>query len=107
MTLGTTHNRRDTGNQLILVERLGKIVIGTVTERLHLGFDVRVARKDHHRRVHTAHTELFEHFVAGDIWQRQVEYDHVVFVDLAEIDTFFTKISSVDIEASGLQHQLD
>jgi hypothetical protein len=31
----------------------------------------------------------------------------IVFVQLAEIDTFLAKVGGVDVEALGLQHQLN
>ncbi len=69
MAFGATHNGGDAGDQLVLVEWLGEIVVGAVAERLHLRFNVGIAGEDHHRRVHTAHAQLLEHFVPGNIRQ--------------------------------------
>ncbi len=48
-----------------------------------------------------------QHFVAGHVGQVQVEKDDVVVIELAEIDAFFAEIGRIDVEALGLEHQLD
>jgi hypothetical protein len=37
----------------------------------------------------------------------QIEANDVVIIELAEVQTLFAKISGVDVEAFGGQHQLD
>ena len=44
---------------------------------------------------------------ARHIRQIEIEQDDVVVVELAEVDTLFAEICRVDVEALGLQHQLD
>ena len=48
-----------------------------------------------------------QHLEAGHVRQVQVEQDDVVVVELAEIDALFAEIRRVDVEALGLEHQLD
>ena len=50
---------------------------------------------------------VLQHLVARHVGQVQVEQDDVVIVELAEVDAFFAEIGRVDVEALGLEHQLD
>ena len=52
MALGTANNRLNTGNQLVLVERLGHIVISTEAETAHLILNTGKAGKNEDRRLH-------------------------------------------------------
>ena len=56
-------------HQLLLGGAVRQRLVGAVAERLHLRFNVGIAGEDHHRRVHTAHAQLLEHFVPGNIRQ--------------------------------------
>ena len=48
-----------------------------------------------------------QHLVARHVGKVQIEEDDVVVVELAEIDALFAEIGRVDVEALGLEHQLD
>ena len=48
-----------------------------------------------------------QHLVARHVGQIEVEEDDVVVVELAEIDAFLAEIGRIDVEALGLEHQLD
>ena len=57
--------------------------------------------------VDLGHAERLQHLIARHVGQVEIEKDDVVVVELAEIDAFFAQIGRVDIEAFGLEHQLD
>src|SRR5579862_8785755 len=97
----------DAGDQFVLVERLGHVVVGAAGEGLDLGVDLRGARQDHDRGVDLADTQAAQHLDAAHVGQIQVEQDEIVIVDLAQIDAFLTQVRRVDVEAFGLQHQFD
>ena len=48
-----------------------------------------------------------QHVEARHIRQVQIKEDNVVVVDFAEVDAFLAEIRRIDVEALGLQHQLD
>ena len=58
-------------------------------------------------RLHLGDPQRAQNLEAGHVGQVQVEQDDVVIVELAEIDALFAQIGGVDVEAFGLQHQLD
>jgi hypothetical protein len=49
MALGTAHDRMNAGNQLVLVERLGHVVVGAEAETAHLVLDAGHAGQDQDR----------------------------------------------------------
>jgi hypothetical protein len=51
MALGAAHNGMDAGDQLVLVERLGHVVVGAEAEAANLVFDAGHAGKDQDRRL--------------------------------------------------------
>ena len=107
MALGAAHDGVDAGDQLVLVERLGHVVVGAEAEALDLVLDAGEAGEDQDRRLDLARRAAAQHLVAGHVRQVQVEKDDVVVVELAEIDAFFAEVGRVDVEALGLEHQLD
>ena len=52
MALGTAHNRMNTGNQFILVEWLGHVVISAKTETANLVFNAGQTGKNEDRGFH-------------------------------------------------------
>ena len=48
-----------------------------------------------------------QHVDAAHVGQVEVQQDEVVVIDLAEIDAFFAEVGRIDVEALGLEHQLD
>ena len=107
VALGAAHDRLDAGDQLVLVEGLGHIIVGAEAQRLDLGFDNGVAGQDQDRRLHLGDAQRLQHFEAAHVGQLQVQHDNVVVIELAEIDPFFAEIGGVDVKAFAAQHQLD
>ena len=107
MALGAAHHSLNAGDQLILVERLGHIIVGAKAQRANLCLDNGVAGEDHHRRLHLGKPQALQNLEAAHVRQLQVEYDYVVVIQFTEIDTFFTEIGCVDVESFAPQHQFD
>src|SRR5262245_15535473 len=107
VTLGTAHDRVDTGNQFILVEGLGHVVVGTDAETLDLVLDAGEAGEDQNGSLDLGYPKLLEHVVAGHVGQVKVEKDNIVIVKLTEIDAFLSEVRRVDVETLGFKHQFD
>ena len=107
MALRAAHDGVDAGDQLVLVEWLGHVVIGADAETLHLVLNAGEAGQDQDRGFDLGNPKLLEHLVARHVGQIEVEQDDVVIIQLAEIDAFFSEIRRVDVEALGFEHQLD
>jgi hypothetical protein len=107
VTLRAAHDRVDAGDQLILVEGFGHVVVGADAEALDLVLDAGEAGEDQNGCLDLRDAQLLEHVVTGHVRQVQVEKDDVVVVELAEIDAFFAKVSRVNVEAFRFEHQLD
>ena len=107
MALRPAHDGVDAGNQLVLVERLGHVVVGTKAEAFDLVVDLREARQDQDRRLHLAHAQGLENVISAHVRQVDVKKNNVVIIELAEIDPLLAKIGRVNIETFGLKHQLD
>ena len=107
VALGTAHDRMDAGNQLVLVEGLGHVVVGADAETLDLVLDAGEAGEDQDGSLDLRDPELLEHVVAGHVGQVEVEQNNVVIVKFSEIDAFFTKVGRINVKALGLQHQFD
>jgi hypothetical protein len=107
VALRATDHGVNAGDQLILVERLGHVVVGAAREGLHLGVDLGGTRQDHDRGVDLADPQRAQHVHAAHVRQIEVEQDEVVVVDLSQIDAFLAQVGSIDVESLGLQHQLD
>ena len=82
MALGAAHDRVDAGDQLVLVERLGHVVVGAEAETLHLVLDAGEAGQDQDRRLDLGNAQRPQDLVAGHVRQVQVEEDDVVVVEL-------------------------
>ena len=50
---------------------------------------------------------MLEHLEAAHVGQVQIEQDDVVVVELSEVDALFAQVRRVDVEALGLEHQID
>src|SRR5229473_224263 len=107
VALGTADDRMDAGDQFVLVEGFGHVVVGADAETLDLVLDAGEAGEDQNGGFDLRHTKLLEHVVTGHIRQIEVEQNNVVVVKFSEIDAFFSEIRRIDIETLGLQHQLD
>ena len=102
VTLGTAHDRMDAGNQFVLVEGLGHIVVGADAETLDLVLDAGEAGEDQNGCLDLGDPQLLEHVVAGHVGQVEVEKNNVVVVKFAEIDAFFAEIRRIDVESSRI-----
>src|SRR5216684_1394938 len=107
VALGTTHDGMDTGDQLVLVERLGHVIVGADAETLDLVLDTGEAGEDQNRCLDLGHPKLLEHIVTGHVGQIQVEKDNVVIVKFSEIDTLLSEVGRIDVETLGFEHQFD
>src|SRR6266567_1427277 len=107
MSLGSSHDGVDARHQLVLVERLGYVVVGTEAEPPDLVLNAGEAGEDQDRRLYLRDAQLAQHVEARHIRKVQIEEDDVVVVDLAEIDAFLAEIGRVDVEAPGFEHQFD
>ena len=97
----------DAGDQFVLVERLGQIVVGAVAEAFDLVLDARHAGQDQDRRLDLGDAQGAQHFIARHVGQVEIQKDDVVVVELAEIDAFLAEVGHVDVEILGFEHQLD
>ena len=97
----------DAGDELVLVEGLGHIVVGAEAQAAHLVLDAGEAGENQDRRVDLADAQRLQNLIARHVGQIEIEQDDVVIVELAEIDAFFAEIGGVDVETFGLEHQLD
>ncbi|GJE34646.1 hypothetical protein LDDCCGHA_4858 [Methylobacterium oxalidis] len=107
VALRAAHDGVDAGDELVLVEGLGQVVVGAEAETLHLVLDARHAGENQDRGLHLRDAKGAEHLVARHVGQVQVEEDDVVVVELAEIDALLTEVGGVGVEVLGLEHQLD
>ncbi len=80
MTLRTAHDRMNTCDQLVLVERLGHVVVGTEAQTTNLVLDAGHAGKDKDRRLHLGQTQGAKNFITRHIRQVQVQQDDVVII---------------------------
>src|SRR6516225_10771537 len=107
VALGAAHDRVDARNELVLVERLCHVVIGTDAETPDLVLDAGEAGEDQNGCLDLGDPKLLEHVITGHVRQVEVEQDDVVVVEFSEIDAFLAKIGRVDVEALGFEHQFD
>src|SRR5205085_11638254 len=99
VTLGTAHDRVDAGDQFVLVEGLGHVVVGADAETLDLVLDAGKAGEDQNGGLDLGDPELLEHVIAGHVGQVQVEKDNVVIVELSEVDALFAEVGRIDVKA--------
>ena len=107
MSLGASHDGVDACHQLVLVERLGYVVVGTEAEPFDFVLDTGEAGEDQDGRLYLRDAQLAQHVEARHIRKVQIEEDDVVVVDFAEIDAILAEIGRVDVEALGFEHQFD
>jgi hypothetical protein len=107
MTARAQESQVDAGDQLVLVEGLGHVVVGAEAEAAHLVLDAGKPGEDQDRGLDLGDPQAAQHLEARHVRQVQIEQDDVVIVELAEIDALFAQIGGVDVEALGLEHQLD
>ena len=107
VSLRAAHDRIDACDQLVLIERLGHVIVGAKAETAHLGVDIGGAGKDENGRVDPRHPELLQHVEAVHVGKAKVEHDDVVIIELAQIYAFLAEVGRIDVEAFGLEHQLD
>ena len=107
VALGAPHDRVDARYQFVLVEGLGHVVVGAEAETSDLVLDAGQAGENQDRGLHLGDPERAQNLESRHVGQVQVEKDDVVIVKLAEIDALLTEIGGVDVEALGLEHQLD
>ncbi len=107
MTLRPPHDGVDAGDELVLMEGLGHIVVGAEAEPPHLVLDAGKAGQDEDRGLHLAHPQGLEHLVTAHVGEVQIEQNNVVVVDFAEVDALFTEVGLINVKAFRLQHQLD
>jgi hypothetical protein len=69
VALGAAHHRVDAGDQFVLVEGLGHIVVGAAAEPLTLVLDFGVAGQDQDRRVDLGDPQLAQHLQAAHVGQ--------------------------------------
>ena len=60
MALGAAHHRMDAGNEFVLVERLGHIVIGAEAQALDLVFNAGKTGENENGRADLRHAERFQ-----------------------------------------------
>jgi hypothetical protein len=100
MAFRPAHDRMDAGDQLVLVERLGHVVVGAEAETANLVLDPGHAGKDQDRRLDLGTAQRLAAPRNRHVGQVQVQEDDVVIIQLAEIDAFFAQIRGVDVEVS-------
>jgi hypothetical protein len=69
VALGAAHDRVDAGDQFVLVEGLGHVVVGADAETLDLVLDAGEAGEDQNGGLDLRHPKLLEHVVAGHVGQ--------------------------------------
>jgi hypothetical protein len=79
------------GDQLVLVERLGHVVVGTEAETANLVLDAGQAGQDQDRGVDLGDPQRLENVVTAHVGKVQVKHDNVVIIQLAEIDPLFAQ----------------
>ena len=98
VALGAAHHGLDAGDQLVLVEGLGHVIVGAEAQGLDLGLDDGVAGQDQDGGLHLGDAQRLQHFEARHVGQLQVENDNVVVIKLTQIDPFFAEIGGVDVQ---------
>ena len=98
VTLRAAHDGVDAGDQLVLVERLGHVVVGAEAEAAHLVVDAGKPGQDQDRRLHLGDAQRLQNLVAAHVRQVEIQKNDVVVVELAEVDAFLAQIGRVDVE---------
>ena len=107
MALGAAHHGVDAGDQLILVEGFGHVVVGAEAQALHLVLDAGKAGEDEDGRVDLGDAKRLQNLVTRHVGEVQVQQNDVVIVELSEVDAFFAQIGRIYVEPFRLEHQFD
>lgn len=98
VALGAADDSVDAGDELVLVERLGHVVVSAETEAANLVFDAGHPRQNKDGRLDLGQPESAKHFISGHVGQVQIEKDDIIIIQLAQIDAFFTEIGGINIK---------
>jgi len=107
MTLRATHDRMNAGDQFVLVERLGHVIVGAKPKATNLILDPDHAGENEDRGRNLGNAQRFQDIEAAHIRQVQIQQDNVVVIELAEVYPLLAKVRRVNVEAFRLQHELD
>ena len=72
------------GDQFVLMERLGQIIVGAEAQALHFILDTCKTGENEDGRLDLGDPQCPQDFVAGHVGKIDVEKDDVVVVELAE-----------------------
>ena len=97
----------DAGDEFVLVEGFGEIVVRSEAQALDLVLDPRKSRENENRRLDLGDAKRPQHLIARHVREIQIEQDNVVVVEFAEIYAFLAEIGRIDIEVLGLKHELN
>src|SRR5262245_36460631 len=97
----------DTGDQFVLVEGFGHVVVGANAQTLDLVLDAGEAGEDQNGCFDLRDTKLLENVISGHIRQVQIEQNDIVIIKLTEIDAFFSEVRRIDVKTLGFEHQLN
>jgi len=89
VALRAPHDRVDAGNELVLMEGLGHVVVGPEAQAPDLVLDPSQSGEDQDRGLYLADPQGFQDLVTAHIRKVYVEQNDVVVVDLTKIDAFF------------------
>ena len=103
----TTHDGVDPGDEFVLVERLGQVVVGAVAKSFDLVLDAGHPGKDQDGRLDLGDPQRAQHLVAGHVGQVEIEQNDVVIIKLAEVDALLAEVRDIDVEVLRLQHQFN
>jgi hypothetical protein len=67
VTLRAAHDRMDAGNQFVLVERLGQVVVGAEAEAANLVLDAGHAGEDQDRRLDLGDAESTQNLITRHV----------------------------------------
>ena len=107
VALGAADHGLNAGDQLVLVEGLGHVIVGAEAQSLDLGFDNGIARQDQDRRLHLGDAQGLKNFEAAHVRQLKIQDNNVVVIKLTQIDPFFAEIGGVNVKAFAAEHQFD
>src|SRR5207253_221436 len=79
MPFGAANDGVDARDQLVLVERLGHVVVGSEAEPAHLVLNAAEPGEDQYRGLHLRHPQRAQNLVPGHVGKVQIEqYDIVI-----------------------------
>ena len=107
MTFRAPDDGLDPRDQLVLLEGLGQIVIGTGPEPLDLTLRFGEAREDQHGRFDTRVAHAPQHLHPVDVGQLEIENDDVVIVELGDLKTVFAQVRRIDHHGRRFEQHFD